>query len=213
MGDNLAQAAHRLRVEGFIAGHGQIIFRREALGRLAAFKHGVPGIEGRRNIAASGLLTRQIQLAARGLLKLFGIIQRLQVGVLRRHGRQPLAPLGGGFHIAGLLCPERHQVHGLGVIGIHHQHFTQRLFRQVVVGFFMPVIGLIEQGLQRRIVVRRLGGHRTHGQPAEQAERRPLSGGIFFLIHIVTTLTHDRSPADSGAYGHAFSVCYTNSSR
>ncbi|MNP08500.1 hypothetical protein D3C76_1005720 [compost metagenome] len=80
----LTQLAYRLRIEGFIPRHGQIVFRSQARWRLTAGEQGLPGGQRGGNVAAARLLTGQLQLPTRHLLHLFGVIQRLQIRILRR---------------------------------------------------------------------------------------------------------------------------------
>ncbi|MNS40784.1 hypothetical protein D3C72_731150 [compost metagenome] len=165
------QLGQRLWIEGFVAAHRLVILWREARGRCVAVEQRFPGRQRRRNVSAARLLASQRQRALRNLGHLFGIIQRLQAAIIWRDVCQPRAPLRRRLQIAVLLRPQGHQVERLGVIGIDHQHLFQRLARQIVVGFFVPVVGLVKQRLQRRLVLRRLRGA-AKGQHTGKTEDR-----------------------------------------
>ena len=78
-----------------------------------------------------------------------------------------------------VLRPERHQIQRLGVIGVDRKHLLQGLHRQFVMGFLMPVVGLGEQRLQRRVVPRRQRAARgSESQRAGEAERGEPTGGF-----------------------------------
>ncbi|VGP18575.1 hypothetical protein SB00610_01296 [Klebsiella quasipneumoniae subsp. similipneumoniae] len=167
----LPQFANGLRIERFVAGHGQVIFRRQPGRRRIAIEHAAPGRQRAGDIAAARLLASQTELALRHLRHFFGVVQILQSRVVRRRFRQPRAPLRRRLHIAALLRPERHQIQRLGVVGIHREHLLQGLHRQLVMGFLMPVVGLGEQRLQRRVVTRRQRAARSaESQGAGEAE-------------------------------------------
>ena len=80
----LAQRVDRLRQQGAVARHRQVVLRRHAGGRLVAVKGVAPRLQRRGNIAAARLLARQRQLRLRDGLQLARVIQLAQARVLRR---------------------------------------------------------------------------------------------------------------------------------
>ena len=168
----LTQLINRLRIERLVAGHGHVVLASQPRRRRVAVEHAAPGRQRRRNITAARLLSGQTQLPLRHLRQFFGVIQLLQVRAVWRRFRQPRPPLGGRLKVAALLGPQRHQIHGLRVVGVNQQHFLQRLHRQLIVRFFMPVVRLGKQRLQCGIIARRRGiAEGAKGQRAGQAKR------------------------------------------
>ena len=169
----LAQFAERLRIERFVAGHRHIVFGRQPRWRSIAVKHASPGGQRGGHVAATHLLPRKAELPLRHLRHFPGVIELLQTGAVRRGFCQPRPPLGRRLQIAALLHPERHQVQRLGIVSIDQQHLLQRLHRQLIMGFFMPVVGLGKKRLQRGIIARGQGIAKcAKRQGARQAERR-----------------------------------------
>ncbi len=125
----LPQRVDRLRQQGAIARHRQVVLRRHAGGRLVAVKGVAPRLQRRGDIAAARLLTRQRQLRLWDRLQLARVVQLAQARVLRRDAAQLLAVARRAFDVAALLRVERQQIERLRIVRFHHQHFLQRGLR------------------------------------------------------------------------------------